>query len=93
MTTSKKSKRTASTKSIKTIEQLVYVGPTLSEGRLSFATVYMGGLPIHVQELVDAHPWLKQLFVPASQLDKAIKATKSKGSFLNILFNRAKKEV
>lgn len=93
MTTSKKSKRTASTKSTKTIKQLVYVGPTLSEGRLSFSTVFMNGLPFHVQELVDAHPWLEQLFVPTSELDMAIKATKDKGSYLNILYNKAKKEV
>ena len=93
MTTSKKSKRTTSTKSTKTIEQLVYVGPTLSEGRLSFAAVYINGLPVHVQEIVDAHPWFKQLFVPVSELDMAVKATKDKGSYLNILYNKAKKEV
>ena len=93
MTTSKKSKRTASTKNIKTIEQLVYVGPTLSEGRLSFSTVYMNGLPLHVQELVDAHPFFRQLFVPVSELNEAVKATKEKGSYLNILYNKAKKEV
>ena len=93
MTTSKKSKRTRTTKSTKTIEQLVYVGPTLSEGRLSFATVYTNGLPVHVQEIVDAHPFFKQLFVPVSELNEAIKATKDKGSYLNILYNKAKKEV
>lgn len=93
MTTSKKSKRTRTTRSTKTIEQLVYVGPTLSEGRLSFSTVYMNGLPLHVQDIVEAHPWFKQLFVPVSELDMAIKATKDKGSYLNILYNKAKKEV
>lgn len=93
MTTSKQSKRTGSTKTTKTIEQLVYVGPTLSEGRLSFSTVYINGLPVHVQEIVDAHPWFKQLFVPVSELDMAVKATKDKGSYLNILYNKAKKEV
>ncbi len=83
----------ANTKNTKTINQLIYVGPTLSEGRLSFSTVYVNGLPAHVQELVDMHPWLKSLFVPVSELDKAIKATKEKGSYLNILYNKAKKEV
>jgi len=53
----------------------------------------MNGMPIHVQEIVDKHPWFKQLFVPTSEVDKAIKATKDKGSFLNILYNKAKKEV
>lgn len=93
MTISKKSKRTQTTRNTKTIEQLIYVGPTLSEGRLSFSTVYVNGLPFHVQELVNLHPWFKQLFVPASELDKAVKATKEKGSYLNILYNKAKKEV
>lgn len=93
MTTSKKQKRTGTTKSTKNIDQLIYVGPTLSEGRLSFSTVFIGGFPAYLQGILDEHPWFKQLFVPVSELDMAIKATKEKGSYLNILYDKTKKEV
>lgn len=93
MTTSKKSKRTQITKNTKTIEQRIYVGPTLSEGRLTFSTVFLGGFPPNVQYIVDEHPWFAQLFVPIADTNKAIASTKEKGSLLNILFNKAKKEV
>ena len=94
MTTSKKPKRTGTTKSTKnTKQQLIYVGPTLSEGRLSYSTVFIDGFPAYLQEILEKHPWFKQLFVPVSDLNMAIKATKEKGSYLNILYDKAKKEV
>lgn len=90
MTTSKKAKRTQSTKSTKTIKQLIYVGPTLSEGRLSFSTVYLDGFPPHIMGLIEQYPWFKQLFVPVSEMNMAIASSKEKGSYLNILYNKAK---
>ena len=90
MATSRKPKRTESTTNTKNTEQLIYIGPTLSESRLSFATVFIGGLPPHMADMFEEHPWFKQLFVPVSELDMAIKATKEKGSYLNILYNKAK---
>ena len=81
------------TKSTKTINQLIYIGPTLSEGRLSFSTVFFDGIPAYLQEIINAHPWFRQLFVPVSELEMARKATQEKGSYLNILYNKAKKEV
>ena len=93
MTTSKKRKCTPTTKSTKsTNNQLIYVGPTLSEGRLSFSTVLIG-IPAHIQAILDKHPWFKQLLVPVDEMNKAIASTKEKGSLLNILYNKAKKEV
>ena len=93
MTTSKKRKSTPITKSTKNINrQLVYIGPTLSEGRLSFSTVLIG-IPDHIQAILDKHPWFKQLLVPVDEMNKAIASTKDKGSLLNILYNKAKKEV
>lgn len=93
MTTSKKPKSTRITKSTKSIEQRIYIGPTLSEGRLAFSTVILGGFPPNVQFIVDEHPWFAQLFVPIADTNRAIASTKEKGSYLNILYNKAKKEV
>lgn len=92
MTISKKSKRTQTTKSTKTINQLIYIGPTLSEGRLSHSTVLIG-IPDYIQAIIDKHPWFKNLLVPVDEMNKAIASTKDKGSLLNILYNKAKKEV
>lgn len=93
MTTSKKSKPTESTKSTKKAEQLMYIGPTLSAGRLYFSTIFMGGLPTHIKALIEKHPWFSGLFVPIEGLDAAIKATKIKGNYLNTLYVKAQKEV
>jgi len=78
------------TKKQKLIKQLVYIGPTLSEGRLSFATVVIGGTPAHLQDLLEQNPWFTKLFVPVSKMEESIKATKEKGSYFNILYNKAK---
>jgi len=94
MATSKKATRMKNTRNTKSIkDKVIYVGPTLSEGRLSFSTVFEDGLPMYLVEIITRHPWFKQLFVPISELNMAIKATKEKGSYLNILYNKAKEEV
>ena len=91
MTTSKKPKRTQTTRSTKNIKQLIYIGPTLSEGRLSFSTVLLNGMfPPHIMGLIEKYPWFKQLFVPVSEMNMAIASSKEKGSFLNIIYNKAK---
>ena len=93
MTISKKSKRTQITKSTKSTKQIIYIGPTLSRGRLPFSTVFLDEIPAYVQAIVDKHPWFKNLLVPVDEMTKAIASTNEKGSYLNILYNKAKKEV
>lgn len=93
MTISKKSKRTQSTKSTKNTKQVIYIGPTLSQGRLSFSTVFLDEIPAYVQAIIDKHPWFKHLLVPVDEMTKAIASTQEKGSYLNILYTKAKKEV
>ena len=96
MTTSKKPSLTENGKTGKTNEmtnekkQLVYVGPSLSKGRLSHGTVFLNGFTPPVQELVDKHPWLKQLMVPPDEIEKAKASMKQKGSLLNILCEKTK---
>lgn len=90
MTTSKASKPTENMKNGKKSEQLMYVGPSLSKGRLSHATVFLDGFPANVQELLDKHSWLKHLMVPTAEIDKAKESIKQKGSFLNKLAERTK---
>ena len=69
---------------------LIYIGPTLSHGRLQHAQSFIDGFPAGVQELVDQNPWFRRLFVPAASFTEAKKQTPVKGSLLNIYYNRAK---
>ena len=85
MTSKKQEQPTVTTKN-----KLVYIGPTLSESRLMHATVFIGGYPHHLKELLDSNPWMKQLFVPVSEMNAALAATKEKGTIYNILCKKAK---
>ena len=69
---------------------MIYVGPALSAGRLAFATIYIGGLPEHINAIVAEKPWFKQLFVPVAKMAEAVAETKKKGSALHTLYKRAK---
>lgn len=69
---------------------LIYVGPTLSHGRLQHAQGFIDGFPVGVQELVDQHSWFRRLFVCPADFAEAKKQTQTKGSLLYIYFNRAK---
>lgn len=90
--TSKKTEKPAAPKKTarKQEETKIYVGPSLSEGRLIHATVFIGGYPAHVAGLIADNPWLEQLFVPIPKLNDSLVETKQKGSLLNILCNKAK---
>ena len=69
---------------------LIYVGPTLSHGRLQHAQGFIDGFPAGVQELVDQHSWFRRLFVCPADFTEAKKQTQTKGSLLNIYYQRAK---
>lgn len=69
---------------------LIYVGPTLSHGRLQHAQGFIDGFPVGVQELVDQHSWFRRLFVCPADFVEAKKQTQTKGSLLNIYYHRAK---
>lgn len=86
-------KKTTPKKSENKDEKLVYIGPTLSKGRLPYATIYYNGLPEHIQEIIKANPWFRQLFVPIEKMEKAIASTHKKGDVLHTLYQRAIKEV
>lgn len=74
----------------KTPGLLIYVGPTLSHGRLQHAQGFIDGFPAGVQELVDQHSWFRRLFVCPADFMAAKKQTQTKGSLLNIYYQRAK---
>ena len=89
MTTTRKSVSKETEKS----KKVIYIGPSLSAGRLSFATIFDDGLPDHINAIVEKHPWFRQLFVPIAKLNEAMKSAEKKGNVLHTLYQRAKKEV
>ena len=74
-------------------ERVIYIGPNLSGGRLSFATNFIDGFPDHIKAIIDEYPWFRQLFVPVAKMNSAMEATKKKGDVLHTLYQRAQKEV
>ena len=95
MTISKKPKMdSANTSDGKKSKSLMYVGPSISKGRLSHATVFIDGLfTVPVQEIMSEHPWMKHLMVPTSQINSAMESIKKEGTLLNTLCKRVAKEV
>nr|DAM69350.1 MAG TPA: hypothetical protein [Caudoviricetes sp.] len=70
---------------------MAYVGPSLSEGRLSFATVYIGGYPPHIFSFDRKRTMVQTAFRAGSpKMNEAIQKTKEPGELMNILYNKAK---
>ena len=74
-------------------EKLIYIGPSLSKGRLPFAKIYIGGFPDHIQDIIKLKPWFRKLFVPIEKMDVAIAATKKNGDAMHTFYQKALKEV
>lgn len=72
--------------------QMIYIGPNLSGGRLAHATVFSGGYPPHVAELINAHHWMALLFVPVEQYTEKLTERNRKGTAL-YLYSIKTKEV
>ena len=70
-------------------EKLIYVGPNLSRGRLLQYQVFIGGLPMHLDEEFAAMPALKCLFVPVAELNAAMAQIKQPGTPLHKYYKEA----
>lgn len=73
-----------------TINKVIYVGPSLSRGRLFHGQIFLNGLPQAVQELCLVHPWFRYLLVPTSEYVASVKQIGKKGTPLHLYFNEAK---
>ncbi len=78
-------------------QRLVYCGPSFPGGRLNQFTVYKGGFPDYLDDLVAFCPAVKELFVPVEELAKTRIVLGQPGSEASNLFNEVwhyiKKEV
>ena len=71
-------------------DKVIYVGPSLSRGRLSHGRILIGGLPPELKLLQLEHPWLRYLFVPVEQYASACKEIGKKGSAMALYYRKAK---
>lgn len=73
--------------------RLIYIGPNLSKGILQKYTVFKGGLPSHLDEVIEHYPLIKYLFVNICELGEKEKAVNTKGSVENTAYNEILKGV
>jgi hypothetical protein len=61
-------------------ERLIYCGPNIPGGALQKYTVFKGGLPVHLEDIFERCPVVKNLFVPVQDLARVEQAIATKGT-------------
>lgn len=69
-------------------ERLIYLGPNLPGGKLSKYAIYKGGLPTHLNDVYEACPAIKKLFVEPSIMAKKEQAINQKGTPESVFFSQ-----
>ena len=75
---------------VKKEKRLIYIGPSLSKSRLAHATVFIGGFPVYISDIIDKHPWFEELFVPVGEYTEKLKILNKSGTDLNVYAKRCK---
>lgn len=70
--------------------QMIYIGPNLSGARLIHATVFRGGYPEYIKDILNQHPWFRNLFVPVGFYADSMKLVRTKGTALYIFAKKCK---
>lgn len=68
------------------VERLIYCGPSLPGGLLRQYATYKGGMPEHVQPVIEKCPSIKSLFVRPADLAAAQAAIAVSGSLENLQY-------
>lgn len=74
-------------------QQMIYLGPTLSGGRLAQNAVYRGGVPTQYSYLFEIEPELGLLIVPVESLVETRKKIEELGTPENAVYERLMKGV
>lgn len=72
-------------------ERFIYCGPSLPTGLLQQHTIYKGGIPEHLKNVIEKCPGIKSLFVPYSKLQAVTAAIQSAGSLENLQYRDIQK--
>ena len=68
-------------------EQLIYCGPNLLGGRIMKYTVFRGGIPVYLNDLLEELPDIRELIVPISKLTDVQAKTLKQGTREYQLYN------
>lgn len=71
-------------------KRVIYVGPSLSKGRLLHGQIFIGGLFPVVEETIKTYPWFKNLLVAVEDYTEKVRETKTMGTPLHLYYERAK---
>lgn len=67
-------------------ERLIYCGPNLPGGMLLQHTIFKGGIPAHIQEVIKKCPAVKSLLVSPARLQAVTNAIQTAGSLENLRY-------
>jgi hypothetical protein len=73
-------KKTSPSAKSKADEQFIYIGPNLPRGRLTQFTVFKGGTPDYLSDLLEQHPQIKDLIVPVASTNDAQSKSQQSGT-------------
>ncbi len=71
---------------------MIYVGPNVTGGRLMQYTVFRGGVPDYLADLLDKQPAIRQLIVPVHDLAAVQTRIGTPGMLEHALFQQIKKD-
>lgn len=72
-------------------ERFIYCGPSLPGGLLQQHTIYKGGVPGHLADIIGQCPAIKSLFIPPAKLAAVSEAIRSPGSLENLRYRDIQK--
>lgn len=68
-------------------EKVMYIGPTV-RGVVRHGATFSGGLPKPLNKLAERKPIIKNLIVPLSRLESAVKESNTEGAALAVAYDR-----
>ncbi|GIO08009.1 hypothetical protein J31TS6_40370 [Brevibacillus reuszeri] len=69
---------------------LIYVGPNIPGGRLMQYTVFRGGIPDYLDDLLEKQPAIRQLLVPVQDLSSVQVRISTPGTLEHTFYQRVK---
>lgn len=70
--------------------RLIYCGPNLPGGLLQQHTIYKGGTPKHLDNVIEKCPAFKALFVEPARLTETMIDVNTPGTVKNLLYQEVK---
>ena len=72
-------------------ERFIYCGPSLPGGLLQRYTIFKGGMPGHLNDVIGKCPAIKSMFVPPARLQAVTAAIQATGSLENLQYKEIQK--